>query len=668
MTDSAPRLPARPSLEQLHKQAKELLRQYRAGNSEALARFRRAGATLDASSSVSEERHRPRRRPLLADAQFVLAREYGFESWAKFKRHIEAMSSPALRPYQCLAADILTACRSDNPAALERITELYGRTYPHLDRRTQLRHHLTALRGTESRVEEITLDDAHLLVARRFGFDGWADLVESVAQPQSNPISARIGTSATPPFYKIDWDSCTIETRPPFALKDWDQIFEIMKEHRIRGLNAAGQMTDAAMERLADLEQITSLNLGGSKQLTDEGLKHLARMTQLERLELGGGDSPITDRGLEVLRHLTELRIFQCYWSRSISDTGFANLSSCDKLETVDLLGSNAGDGTIRALVDKPKLRLFKSGKQVTDAGIPLLHQFPAFKTWQGGAKEYSLMSPDAGPTHLLLDGPFTNRGLSRIVGLDGLFGLTFFWHASALTSDGLKPLQDLPILGFLGCQDQLCDNQAMRLIGGMPGLCMLMGQGAVAGDDGFVALSRSRTIEYIWGRDCPNFASRGFAALADMPALRGLAVSCKNVDDLSLSGLPRFPALRGLMPMDVSDEGFRHVGRCTELEGLWCMYCRDTGDVATSHLQGLSKLKTYYAGATQITDRSLEILARLKTLETIEFYQCAGITNAGAALLTSLPNLREISVGGSPNVTREGMAVFPSGVRVDYW
>jgi len=95
----------------------------------------------------------------------------------------------------------------------------------------------------------------------------------------------------------------------------------------------------------------------------------------------------------------------------------------------------------------------------------------------------------------------------------------------------------------------------------------MLMGQGAVASDDGFAALSRSQTIEYIWGCECPNLGGRGFTALAAMPALRGLAVSCKNVDDTSLSALPSFPALRALMPMDVLDEGFRHVGRCERLE-----------------------------------------------------------------------------------------------------
>jgi hypothetical protein len=97
-------------------------------------------------------------------------------------------------------------------------------------------------------------------------------------------------------------------------------------------------------------------------------------------------------------------------------------------------------------------------------------------------------------------------------------------------------------------------------------------------------------------------------------------------------------------------------------------MYCRDTGDAATEHIAGLSKLKTYYAGSTQITDRSLEILGRMSSLEKIEFEDCAKITNAGITFLAGLPRLRKLSIGASPNVTREGMAVLPATVRVSYW
>jgi hypothetical protein len=186
-----------------------------------------------------------------------------------------------------------------------------------------------------------------------------------------------------------------------------------------------------------------------------------------------------------------------------------------------------------------------------------------------------------------------------------------------------------------------------------------------VAGDDGWSALSRSQTIEYIWGRECPNLTGRGFAALAAMPALRGLAVSCKRVDDAALSSLPAFPALRALVPMDVPDDGFRHVGRCERLEDLWCMYCRDTGDVATGHIARLSALKSYYAGLSQITDESLQILGRMDSLERIELHHCARITDAGLPFLAGLPRLRELALGGLPGVTRDGVAAIPARVRV---
>jgi hypothetical protein len=354
-------------------------------------------------------------------------------------------------------------------------------------------------------------------------------------------------------------------------------------------------------------------------------------------------------------------------WQPGISDAGVANLTFCDQLESVNLLGTPTGDGAINALTGKRKLRRFKSGRLVTDAGLPLFQQFPMFKTWQGGELTYSLMSPDGGPTHLLLDGTFTDNGVASLAGLEGLFGLSFFWHISALTPNGLEPLAHLPNLGLLGCEGKLCNDAAMRYIAAIPRLRMLMAQGTVASDAGFAALSRSATIEYIWGRECPNLTGRGFAALSQMPALRGVAVSCKNVDDEALSTLPHFPSLRELLPMDVQDEGFRHVGRCDQLEGLWCMYCRTTTDRATDHIRGLSRLKTYYAGATQITDRSLEMLGSMTSLERVELYECKGVTDAGLVFLAGLPRLREIALSGLPHVTLGGTAVFSPHVRVDY-
>jgi hypothetical protein len=276
-------------------------------------------------------------------------------------------------------------------------------------------------------------------------------------------------------------------------------------------------------------------------------------------------------------------------------------------------------------------------------------------------------MSFGAEPTNLLIDGPFTAKGLASLRGLDGVFGLSFFWHTSNLKGDDLQYLDGLSNLGFLGCQGKLCDDNAMRNIAALPKLRMLMGQGTVATDEGFRSLSQSQTIEYLWGRECPNLSGPGFIALAGTRALKGLAVSCKFVGDAALASLRDFPALKELLPMDVSDDGFRHIGRSQQLESLILMYCRDTTDVATSHLIGMSNLKKYHAGYTLITDRSLEMLSRIKSLEEISFEGCKFISDAGIPFLTRLPHLREVSIGGCPKVTRAGVREFASTVRVNY-
>jgi ankyrin repeat protein len=76
-------LPNRPNLEQLKKQAKELLRAYRQGDPQAVQRFR----------SLALPPNRPAK---LADAQRLIAREYPFPSWAKLKAHTEALAPTEL--------------------------------------------------------------------------------------------------------------------------------------------------------------------------------------------------------------------------------------------------------------------------------------------------------------------------------------------------------------------------------------------------------------------------------------------------------------------------------------------------------------------------------------------------------------------------------------------
>jgi len=318
----------------------------------------------------------------------------------------------------------------------------------------------------------------------------------------------------------------------------------------------------------------------------------------------------------------------------------------------------------VKTLTGKRKLRHFNSGNGLTDDGLALFHDFPVFKMWQGGDITRTLLDSAAEPNHLMIRGSFTDDGVANLVGLDGLFSLSLESSGQAITGAGLVPLARLQNLGALAFD---ATDESMPYIVALPHLRFLSCQDTVAGDDGFVALSRSQTIEQIWGRRCYNLHARGFTALSTMPSLRSLSVSCKNVDDAGLSTLPDFPGLVELMPMDVADDGYRHIGKCERLESLILMYCRETTDVATGHIAALPRLVRYFASYTKITDRTPEILGTMISIERVEFSSCAGLTTAGIAKLARLPKLREVSVGGMPKVSSEITAAFPSSVRVNY-
>jgi len=79
-------LPARPSLEHLKSQAKDLLDAYRNGDREALRRFRESLP----SAHGADDARLARMGLALHDAQSVIAREYGLESWNALRAHVEA--------------------------------------------------------------------------------------------------------------------------------------------------------------------------------------------------------------------------------------------------------------------------------------------------------------------------------------------------------------------------------------------------------------------------------------------------------------------------------------------------------------------------------------------------------------------------------------------------
>jgi ankyrin repeat protein len=138
--------PPPPGLEQLRRQAKDLLRAYRSGDPAAVAR-------------VADYLERPGEPLKLAGAQMVIAREHGFSSWARLRAHLERVATHG--------ADLQHAFHKDFEYYEARAFGL----------RT------SAEDGTEGALAAfrrwgapLTEEGARTVVAREHGFPSWAAL------------------------------------------------------------------------------------------------------------------------------------------------------------------------------------------------------------------------------------------------------------------------------------------------------------------------------------------------------------------------------------------------------------------------------------------------------------------------------------------------------------
>jgi len=158
----AKELPPRPNLEQYKKQAKELLKECRAGAAAAINRVKQQRPAGNRGTEIT-----------LVDAQFTLAREFGFESWPKFAKHVEAVNRErmvtALEDPR--GAFIRAACvpREWHASGTLEDAEAILKTYPNV-RSSDI--HTAAILGDEKEVRRHLAADT-MNAAAKGGPYGW---------------------------------------------------------------------------------------------------------------------------------------------------------------------------------------------------------------------------------------------------------------------------------------------------------------------------------------------------------------------------------------------------------------------------------------------------------------------------------------------------------------
>lgn len=167
-------LPESPSIDLLRKRAKQLLREARSGDPQALARLRAAVprlAGLDDASLISDVQ--------LADAQHAFARELGLESWPKLKHHVEELLPLVLQVERFLAA-----IRQRDAAAAGRLL----REHPEISRAGVF---AAACTGEADFLAGL-LDARPELVSIRHEPDGWTPLLYLAESPlHADPARGR---------------------------------------------------------------------------------------------------------------------------------------------------------------------------------------------------------------------------------------------------------------------------------------------------------------------------------------------------------------------------------------------------------------------------------------------------------------------------------------------
>jgi Leucine-rich repeat (LRR) protein len=120
-------------------------------------------------------------------------------------------------------------------------------------------------------------------------------------------------------------------------------------------------------------------------------------------------------------------------------------------------------------------------------------------------------------------------------------------------------------------------------------------------------------------------------------------------ITDSDVPLLARMPDLTqlDLSLTRISDRGLRALRPASKIVALNLSFAEQIGDEGTAAIRDWKHLVRLNLRGTKVTDATLEMLARLTTLQVLDVSD-AQLTDLGLNHLTSLTNLRELSMGGN--------------------
>lgn len=147
---------------------------------------------------------------------------------------------------------------------------------------------------------------------------------------------------------------------------------------------------------------------------------------------------------------------------------------------------------------------------------------------------------------------------------------------------------------------------------------------------------------------------------LSQFPALRNLDLSDCGVTNKGLRSCRDMPYLEDLhlgMSYGIGNSGMRHLRGLASLRSLNLSDLAGVTNAGLAALQELPNLQRLYLWGTRISDRGIEHLQGMPSLDVLEMPDT--ITDTGLRVLSALPSLRILSVRFNRALTNAGLAVI---------
>jgi Leucine-rich repeat (LRR) protein len=260
-------------------------------------------------------------------------------------------------------------------------------------------------------------------------------------------------------------------------------------------------ITDAGMESLKVLNQVSDLNLFAVEQITDTALAYIRGWRKLERLNLRGTD--VTDTTLQYLAEIPSLRALDVSYTQ-VTNNGLEHLAALQNLEELSIGGNKVTGAGLRVLKLLPALRSLRlSGAQKRNSGI-----------WSVSSTDLDLAAIAALQRLALLDlggVKVTDAGVARLkplvhlqsldlsrtqVSAKGLESLSLrglerlnLWQAQRVDDAAAEPLVKLDKLAILDLSETGFGDVGLGRLGGSKSLRRLFLRGSkvsAAGVDAF--------------------------------------------------------------------------------------------------------------------------------------------------------------------------------------